>query len=156
MLNLLKKRENDVQRTADPMLAPISQLRWGMDRLFEGFLDEFGTRTGLFAPGVPVDLVETDEEIQIHAEVPGIEPERMDVRLTGDVLTISGEKSEERSEQEKGRWYSERHFGAFQRSIHLPCPVDAEHVDATFKNGVLTVTLRKTESAKSRHIPVRS
>jgi HSP20 family protein len=97
-----------------------------------------------------VDVVETDKEIQVAVELPGLEEKEIDVSLSPTTLTISGEKRQEK--EEKGHNYvrAERSYGSFKRSIPLPSEVDASKADAVFQKGVLTVTLPKAVKAEAR------
>jgi len=104
-----------------------------------------------------VDVSESEEALVLNAELPGITPEQVDVSVESGVLTISGEKKHEREEGKEGSEYHllERRYGRFERSFSLPRTVDPEKVDATFSNGMLTVTLPKVEAAKPRKIAVK-
>ena len=104
-----------------------------------------------------VDVAETQDELRLQAELPGLAPEQVDVSVESGVLTISGEKEQEVEEGKQGSEYHviERRYGRFERSFSLPRTVDPGKVDATFANGVLTVTLPKVEAAKSRKIAVK-
>jgi HSP20 family protein len=93
-------------------------------------------------------IVETPQAFQITAELPGMDEKELDVKCSGDVLTIKGEKKDEREENKEGYYLSERHFGSFQRSFRIPENVDAQKIDATFKNGVLTSNLPKTKESQ--------
>lgn len=138
---------------------PVTRQRGDWDRLFVHFLDDaqsgpLGTNGA--AHGVRLDLTETEDEVLVKAEVPGIDPEDLEIRLHGDVLTVSGEKSEETEHTEGSRHVSERVFGSFQRTLQLPVAVDPEKVIAESKHGVVTITLKKSEAAKSRRIDVQT
>ncbi|MBK5960597.1 hypothetical protein CCR97_20685 [Rhodoplanes elegans] len=136
---------------------PFERLRRQMDRLFEdfgrGFDVPFGSgffamRPSLLADeaGVrrpAVDLVETDAAYQITAELPGIPPEAVQVTLADGILTIKGEKKEERDETREGWHVAERRFGSFQRSFQLPAGIAEDAIAARVADGVLTVTLPK-------------
>jgi len=134
---------------------PFASLRDEIDRLFESFEprgwfarlpEPFQADAGL----VPaMDLIEKNGGYQIAAELPGMEPEKVEVKLAGGLLTIKGEKSEERDEEQKDYHLSERRYGMFQRSVRVPDDVDADKIEAKFANGVLTVTLPKSETAKA-------
>ena len=104
-----------------------------------------------------VDISETDEEVKVKAELPGLEPENLDISLDQDRLILKGEKKEEREKEEKGYYMSERSFGSFYRAIQLPSEVDPQKVEASFKNGVLHITMGKQEEAKKRvtHIEIK-
>nr|WP_316852317.1 Hsp20/alpha crystallin family protein [Ralstonia sp. LMG 32967] len=103
-----------------------------------------------------VDVVETDTAYEIKADLPGMEEKDVEVKLANGGLTIKGEKQEEKEEKQKDYYLHERHFGAFERSFRMPDGVDADKIQASFKNGVLTVTLPKTDAAQaaSKTIPV--
>jgi HSP20 family protein len=138
------------------MLFPLSRLRWDMDRLFDRFLDSPGYEGSGFAD-VRLDVSESEDQIVVRAEVAGIDPKELDIQLVGDVLTLSGEKSEERENGGKNApHYSERRFGAFRRSIQLGTPVDPDSVTAAHKNGVVTITMQKAESARPKRIQIKA
>jgi HSP20 family protein len=95
-----------------------------------------------------VDVVETEKEYQISAELPGLSEKDVEVVLADDILTIKGEKKEEKEEKAKNYHLSERRYGAFQRSFQLPSGVDADKIEAGFQSGVLTLTLPKIPEAQ--------
>ena len=103
-----------------------------------------------------IDVSETDTEVVVRAEVAGVDPRGIDVSLSGQTLTIGGEKKESTETQGENWYRSERRFGSFRRTLQLPAPVDTEKVSAEHKNGVLTVRLKKLQSALPKRIPVRS
>jgi len=121
-------------------------------RLFEQLFDGEVARSTLSAP---IDVSESENELCVRAEVPGIEPEKLDVQLEGDVLTIRGEKFDTGASEEGKRTWSERRWGSFARSVQLPCAVDAESVRAEHKHGVVTITLRKADAVRTRRIEVK-
>jgi HSP20 family protein len=140
---------------------PLARLRNEVQNVFERFLrDPWETRwPGLFQTGdvfPRLDLAESDKEVTIRAEVPGVQPKDVKVEVTGNLLKLSGEKSTEH--EEKGRDYHccERQFGSFSRTIQLPTSVDPSKVDAEYKDGVLTITLAKSPEAKPKRITVRN
>jgi len=102
------------------------------------------------------DVMETQDEIRVLLELPGMRPEDVEVSLENNILTISGEKQEERQEGDReSRWHlSERRYGRFSRAFVLPRDVDHERIRADFENGVLHVTIPKSERAKPRRIEV--
>jgi HSP20 family protein len=104
-----------------------------------------------------VDVTETDDEVRVKAELPGLSSEDLDISLNRDRLVLKGEKKEEREKEEKGYYVSERSFGSFYRAIQLPEEVDPQRVEASFKNGVLDIKMGKLEEAKKRitHIKVK-
>jgi HSP20 family protein len=131
---------------------PFYAFRQEMDKLMENFLGGFdlrslGGKPEVFTPRI--DVVDTDKEIRVSAELPGLDEKDIDVSLTKESLTIKGEKKEEKEEKGKDYYRSERSYGSFTRTIPLPLQVEAEKVTASFKKGVLTVTLPKTKQALS-------
>jgi len=126
-----------------------------MDRLLERFFGEpLGPerRAGMWTPRT--DVAETKDSVTIKAELPGLEAKDVEVSLSGDMLTIKGEKKQEKEEKDEHHHLVERTYGAFSRMVQLPAPVAADKIKANFKNGVLTVTLPKTEEAKQKAIPI--
>jgi HSP20 family protein len=129
---------------------PFSLLRREMDSLFDNFfrgfdLEPFESRMGAFSP--KVDVTENDKEIKISAELPGLEEKDIDVSLQKDMLTIKGEKKEEKEDKSKDYYRIERSYGSFSRTIPLPVEVETDKVEAKFKKGVLSITLPKTAKA---------
>ncbi|MFH1887849.1 MAG: Hsp20/alpha crystallin family protein [Pseudomonadota bacterium] len=134
----------------------LANLRQEMERLWNRSLGE-----GLFErPGVTwspnLDVSEKDDTVLVRAELPGLEPPDITVSVSGDVLTIRGEKKSETEKDEENVHYSERYFGSFSRSLKLSSPVDPGKVEASFKNGVLSITLPKTGQAASKRIDVKA
>jgi len=133
----------------------FSTLRREMDRFLERF---FGEPSGVERPAgrwAPhTNVTETKDSVSITAELPGLEAKDVDVAISGDMLTIKGEKKQEKEEKDEYHHMVERTYGAFSRMVRLPAPVAADQIKATFKNGVLTVTLPKTEEAKQKAISV--
>jgi HSP20 family protein len=143
------------ERGADP----FNYLRHQINRVFDDFWGgPWPTRSGeMFTGFAPqVDVTETDTEIKVCAEIPGVEAKDVDVSVEDDKLTIKGEKKYEREEDEKGQYRMERSYGSFERSIQLPTEVDESKAKAEFKNGVLRLTLPKRPGAEShrKKIPV--
>ncbi|HUI94061.1 MAG TPA: Hsp20/alpha crystallin family protein [Chitinivibrionales bacterium] len=103
-----------------------------------------------------VDIVEEKDTYKIRADMPGLDKKDIAVEVKNGVLSLSGEKKEEKTEKEKNRYYHyERRYGSFRREFALPDHVDAEHVEAKYANGVLELTLRKTEAARPKQIEVK-
>ena len=101
------------------------------------------------------DVVETEREIRVQVEMPGLKRENIEVDVENNVLTIRGEKREERTEGQEGRYHlAERRWGTFARSFVLPRDVDADNIQASFEDGVLTVSIPKSEKARRRKIDV--
>jgi HSP20 family protein len=142
---------------------PFLTLHREMNRLFDDVLrsgpvssaGQGGSQGGLLlAPHM--DVSETDKEMRIQAELPGVSEKDIEVALHEDVLTIRAEKKQEHKEEREGVHFSERTFGTFQRSLRLPYQVNPDQVQARFENGVLSVTLPKTEpQERSRRIQVQ-
>src|SRR3990172_5392275 len=103
-----------------------------------------------FGKAPAVDIVEKEKEYEITAELPGLDENNVEVKFADGLLTIKGEKREEKEERKKDYYLSERRFGSFQRSFQLPDGVDADKIEACFKNGVLTVTLPKSPEAQRK------
>ncbi len=102
-----------------------------------------------------VDLFEDKNDIVVKAELPGMEKENVEVKLTDHTLTIKGEKKKEEEIKEENYYRSERSYGSFIRTLELPTDVHADKVKASFKNGVLEVRLPKTEEAKTKEFKVK-
>ena len=141
---------------------PFASFRRQVDRLFDDFFTPLeprsfgasGNGTGVWPS---VDVHETDQAYKVVAELPGLEQKDVEVSLSDNAVTISGEKRQEHAEADGDRTYTERTFGRFQRTIPLAVEVDADKVQARFKNGVLTVEAPKNPAArdKTRRIEVK-
>lgn len=143
---------------------PLLGLRDDIDRLFEDFVrtpfGRFDIEPFRFMGGPSVtprmDVKETEDSLDIIAEMPGMTQEDIDISLAGDVLTIKGEKKIERDEKQANWHLTERSRGAFSRSLRLPESVNADGCEARFEHGVLTVHLPKREDAKkARKIEIK-
>ncbi|MCK4622200.1 MAG: Hsp20/alpha crystallin family protein [Desulfuromonadales bacterium] len=127
-----------------------------MDRLWNRFFGEALPARRFKEEWLPrLDLSETKDNLIIEAELPGLEAKDIDVNLAGDLLTIRGEKKEERKEEGKHYHCTERHVGSFQRSFRLPVSVQSDKVDASFDKGILKIMLPKTEEAKEKEIKIK-
>lgn len=136
---------------------PFAEFRKEMDALVDGFFSGFGESRIAEDFRPRVDVKETDKEISVTAELPGVDEKDVEISLAGDVLTIKGEKKAEKEEKSEERYHFERSYGAFRRSFSLPCEVDADKATAAYKKGVLTITLPKTAAAaKSTKIEVKA
>jgi len=135
----------------------LSTLRDEIDRLFDSPLNALTTNSQQFLSGwLPaIDLHEDRDHLVLKAELPGMKKEDIDISLHGDVLTLSGERKEEEMFDKAEACRNERFLGKFQRSFTLPVAVDASKVQASYKDGILTVTLPKAEEAKPKHIEVK-
>jgi HSP20 family protein len=158
-----------VSKTAD--WQPFEALRSQVDRLFHDFqggflqaplfrplsdIESFWRRDFGFNVTPAINIVEKDTAFEVTAELPGLDVKDIDVRLANGMLTIKGEKREEKEEKTKDRYVSERRYGSFRRSLQVPGSVDADKIESSFKNGVLTITLPKSPEAqkKQKTIPV--
>jgi HSP20 family protein len=137
----------------------MSTLRREMDRVFDRFFDFEPGWAGLELAGdwaPKVDLSETKDAFVVRAEIPGVEQKEIQVSLQDQMLTIKGEKAKENEEKDEHYHRMERSYGGFARAMRLPVAVDPSKVTASFKDGVLTVTLPKTPAAKGATIPVKA
>jgi HSP20 family protein len=133
----------------------VSRLRSEMDRLWDEY---FGPGRRALQPmeeaWIPaVDVSETADKITVKAEIPGMEANDIEISMVGDTLTIKGEKKVEREEKEENYHMVD---GSFSRAMKLPAAVDSDKVDATYKNGVLTVVLPKKEEVKPKPIEIKA
>jgi HSP20 family protein len=164
-----RKKNRDIAVTQEPTLAqdhrdPFLALHREMNRLFDnlwnGFAQPagFGLAEGLGArPGWPsIDLTESDDAYIVTAELPGVEEKDVEVLIANDQLTLRGEKKAEHDDRR--RQLSERYYGRFERRMALPPEVEQDKVTASFRNGILTVTLPKSQDAQQavRRIPLQS
>jgi HSP20 family protein len=140
---------------------PFALLRREVNSLFDNFfrgfeMEPFMGRLGTFSPSI--DIKESDKEIKVSAELPGMNDKDIEVSISKDSLTIKGEKQEEKEDKGKDYYRMERSYGSFSRTIPLPAEVDTDKVKAEFKKGVLAVTLPKTPRAikETKKIPVKT
>jgi HSP20 family protein len=149
--DLVPWKKSDKQSIVRHEDDPFYAFRREMDQVFDNFFGRgFGLTpfSGNFMEGFGefnprVDVTETDQEVRITAELPGLEEKDIDVSLSNDILTLKGEKKSEQEDKRENYYRMERSYGSFQRSIQLPQEVDGDKVEATFKNGVLQITLPK-------------
>lgn len=139
--------------------SPVSDLQREIDRVFENFWGGFGTPSMLrgtggttFGSGVDVriDASEDDKGYHLVAELPGMSEADVEVTVTDNLLTLSGEKKEEKEEEGENWHRRERSFGSFRRSFALPAEVDQEKIHASFKDGVMTIDLPKSQAAQKK------
>ena len=134
----------------------LTSLRREMDRLWENF---FGERPlpkiweREWAPSL--EMSETKDNFVVKAEVPGIDAKDIDISLTGDVLTIKGEKRQEKEEKEEDYHLVERSYGSFSRSVRLPAEVESNKIKASYKNGILAITLPRSEKVKAKEVKIK-
>ena len=138
---------------------PFEALHRQMNELFESFFEDFNAPRlpslwrgdeGLSVLTPNCEVAETEDEVKVTAELPGMEEKDIEVTLENNVLIVKGEKKEEREEKKKDRYFSERRYGHFQRMVPLPASVQEDKVKARFNQGVLTVTLPKTEESRRK------
>ena len=140
--------------------SPLTTLRSEIDRLFDSYVREpvshlewpFGSERG-WAP--IVDIGETDEEVIVRAELPGIDPADIDITVSGGQLVLAGEKRESTEKTGKGFYHTESRYGSFRRSLPLPEAVDPQQVEAEYADGVLTVHLKKSPASPPKRIEVK-
>jgi HSP20 family protein len=141
-------------------LATLADFRNEMNRLFEGFVSRPMPMPSWFETIEPgqwlptVDMTESDTQIKVRAELPGIDPQDVDVSVSEDRLVISGEKKSAAESTGDGWTHRESHYGSFSRAIPLPEAVDPTKVTARYDKGVLTVELTKSPATASRKVPV--
>jgi len=134
-----------------------TSLRDAMDRLFE---DSFVRPSRLWLDGgrgqLPIDMYQTHNDLVVKASLPGFKPDEVDISITGDTLTIKGEHKEEQEVKDEDYFYKEHRYGGFSRSVVVPVQVKSDKAEATFENGVLTLTLPKAEEIKPKQIKVKA
>jgi HSP20 family protein len=135
-----------------------SRLRDEMDRMWEDFFDP--GRRGLHRRAeewVPaVDITDTADKVTVKVEIPGMEAKDIEISLSGDILTIKGEKKAEKEEKGKNFYLVERSSGSFSRSLRLPTMVEGDKIEASYKRGVLTLTCPKKEEVKPKQITIKT
>lgn len=134
----------------------LFNMRDEMNRIFDGFFGRFpAVSEGLGAYGPDVDIAETDSDVLVSVEAPGMDQKEIKVTVRENVLTLKGEKKREQVVENADYHLSERTFGAFERSFTLPTNIEAGKVSAMYKNGILNITLPKAEEAKLKEIAVK-
>jgi len=134
---------------------------WPFQRLFEEMFEDWDRESllpdlrqgGRFVPAI--DVTEDENNVALTAEIPGMEKDDLEVTVDNGVLTLRGEKKEEEVSEETGFHRVERRYGQFERRIRLPDYVDTDKIDASYQNGVLKLTMPKTEAAKARSIQIK-
>ncbi|HSC62526.1 MAG TPA: Hsp20/alpha crystallin family protein [Caldimonas sp.] len=142
------------------MQDPLFQLQREIDRVFEdvfsGGGSNAGGRSGSMMNAPHIDLQDSDGELLLHADLPGVQPSDLDIRIEGDVLTLRGERKSERERNEQNFHVMERSHGRFQRSIQLPFAPNPDEVQATVREGVLELRIpKRAPQERSRRIEVR-
>jgi HSP20 family protein len=135
----------------------FDRIRKEMDRLWDSFLEGRHIRKSEddreWLPSV--DVSETKNDLVVRAELPGLESKDIDISMNNGYLTIKGEKKNEREEKDENYHLIERSYGSFSRSVRLPKEVQSDKITASFKNGILKITLPKSEEAKKKEIKIK-
>jgi HSP20 family protein len=134
----------------------LERMQKEMDRIWDRFSSDMSSSTFEQDWNPSLDLAETEDNLVVELEVPGINPKDISISITGNMLTISGEKKQAADREGKNYHLVERSYGKFSRSIQLPTSVDPDRVEARYNNGILRVTLGKTEGGKSKRIEVKT
>lgn len=154
------KRNTPQRSDAWHQESSLARLRDDMDSLFERFFDDpwfgMGRSTPMAGFGaIRTDLAESQDGLTVTMDLPGIKADEVDISVSGNVLTVRGERKEESDRSEKNYHYTERQYGSFERQVQLPPSADADKVDATFKDGVLTIEIAKRPEATPKKIEVK-
>jgi HSP20 family protein len=150
-----RKREHYTEESS-PMAA-LARLRREMDALFERFFGEPAGTPSMAPALLPrTDLAESESEVTVTMDLPGVDPDNIEINISGDLLTVRAHKHRQKEEKRGSYHYVERAWGDFQRSIALPSTVDPDRASATYKDGVLTITIPKHTHVQPRKITVKS
>ncbi|MHC4908531.1 MAG: Hsp20/alpha crystallin family protein [Planctomycetota bacterium] len=158
-----KKNSVPVTRQSSPP-GPTTEFKTELNRLFDRFFTDpwsspigWGEDAGWpaqdFVPSV--DVAENDKKISVRAEIPGMDPENVDINVSGNILTIHGEKRESKEDERDDFYHCERRFGSFTRRVELPSTADLDTIEAEQSNGVLTISIEKLPTAKAKRIEVK-
>jgi len=142
-----------IRRRGD-VFGELTRMQEEMNRFFDDFFGEQrrGLAEGAWLPAV--DVSETDSELVVRAELPGMSHEDIEINVQDNILTLKGEKKQEKKEEKENFHRLERSYGSFSRSFSLPAGVKADDIKATFKDGILQVTMPKAEEAKAKKIAI--
>lgn len=157
MVNLTPWRDRGRGEASEA--SPVQRLRSEVERLFDRFFEPslFGGSMragGEWSPSI--EIFDEGSELVVAAEVPGMQPDDIEISLSGNHLTICGEKRESREQEQRGVFYSERRFGMFRRVIELPQEIEADQVNAEYDSGVLTVHLPKSQAQRPTRVQVKA
>jgi HSP20 family protein len=143
-------------RTWSP-LHELDTFQQEMNRLFDWTFGGAGDRSFFEEAWNPAtDVIEEEDRFRVRVDLPGMRREEIEVTVNGEVLTITGEKKRDAETKEKNVYRSERAFGKFSRTLRLPSAVDAERVEASYRDGVLEVSIPKSQEARARVVTVKS
>ena len=167
MFETCKAKETTTESNKPEEVKKMTLVRWRprndvfrfrneMDRLFDDFMERFPARRGVGEQiwNPDVDIQDSENEVIIKAELPGMEQSDVNVSIQDNVLTLKGEKKQEKEEKEQNFHRVERTYGSFTRVFTLPATVVADKAAAEYKNGILTITLPKVEEAKPKEIDI--
>ena len=153
------KKKSEAREASAPSLFENGSL----DQLFERFFRDpwsfdwparNGDISGSGAWMPPMDVTESEKEVIVRCEIPGVDPENLSITVSGDILTLSGEKSDSAEKKGENYYRTERRFGSFRRNIQLPAAVDPDKVSAKYRDGVLAITMERKERAAAKRIAV--
>jgi len=154
-MKLIRRQNSDLWNWSP--VEQLSTLSEEINRLFDSPFGEFTQHMELFNGWTPaLDVYEDKDNLIVKAELPGMKREEIDISFHDGTLTISGERKYEQKNQDAETYRAERFFGKFHRTLTLPKPVQSDKATATYKDGILTVTLPKTEEAKPKQIQVNN
>lgn len=134
----------------------VGSIRNEIDNLLHEFFGgpvHTGPLAGEWLP--PADITETEDKVFIKAELPGIEEKDIELTLLGNVLTIRGEKKQQKDQKDENHYFGDRYYGSFRRTFQLPADLDAESAKAIFDRGVLKISIPKLEKSKSKKIEIK-
>ena len=136
--------------------APVAP--YDLDRVFDRLMQNWAGQASMpeFDWSPSIDVSESDEEIVVKAEVPGVNPEDIDISVDDNNLVISGEKRQESEEKDRNYYRVERSYGSFRRSLPLPSGADVDSIKASSKDGILSVVIPKSSDRKSRRIEIEA
>jgi HSP20 family protein len=131
-------------------------LRQAMDKLFEeSFVTPSRAFQG-FGVAMPIDMYQTENEVVVKTALPGVSADEVDITITGDTLCIRGEKKADEKVKREDYIYQEHRYGAFSRTVSLPGGLDTDKAEANFENGILTLTIPKSEEARPKSIKIKA
>lgn len=156
-----RSNKSEMPATREEIFDPFLTFRREVDRMFDDFFTGFGggrASRSSFGITPTMDLTENEKEIVVTAELPGLDDKDFEVTVSGDILTLKGEKKAEHEQRNGDGHYMERRFGAFSRAVRLPFEIKDEKVDATYDKGVLTIRVPKPAEMQraARRIEVRT
>jgi len=133
----------------------LMSLRQAMDKLLEG---SFVTPSRAFGVGttMPIDMYQTENEVVVKTALPGVKPDDLDITITGDTLSLRGESKVDEKVKRENYIYQEHRYGAFNRIVNLPGGLDTNKAEANFEDGILTLTIPKSEEVKPKAIKVKA